>query len=441
MTQRVVYLPVEIKHRELPSRLLIAAYLLEAGCTVVLGNHWSMTDSANVAALPEGVFLYKTVNKVQGINMLGARAAGHIVAANDEEVLAFTEYNGYVAAFSEEAATACDLFLAQSAIHGSAIERRFPHLAGKILIAGNPRVALMTAENRHIFTSADRRVEKLKPYILFNTNFGIINSFWNAGGSLNMAVHEETGAFDGPDREQKKKEFAETLAWEKGNHRAMLALLRWAVENIRGMRIVVRPHPGERAEYWHQMLAGFPNSAVITQSDPHPWVLDAELLVHTGCTTGLEAALFGKPVLNLQPVDRPHYGHITNLVNPTLRTPEEAAQAIVEFLSGRGGPIAADKTAVLETYLPGYRDGTAARRMADALLKLLPRPVAAGAPLSWRGTFLDVDRTEVQKMKFTAGDAEIREGLTRALRVAGTQTAGRVGVLGDSLFMIVPDSR
>lgn len=439
MTQRLVFLPVEIKHRELPSRLLIAAHVLEAGCTVIVGNHWSMTEQANLAALPEGIFLYKTVNKIQGANMTGARAAGHIVAANDEEILAATEYNGYVAAFSDEAAVACDLFLAQSDIHKRAVERRFPGLAGKIRVTGNPRVALMAAGNHDMFKAMDARVAPLKPFILFNTNFCIINSFWNEGGTLNMNVHEETGAFDGPEREQKIKEFSETLAWEKVNHEATLALLGWAVKNIKGIRFVVRPHPGERVEYWQRMLAGVANAAIITQSDPHPWVLGAELVVHTGCTTGLEAVLLGKPVLNLQPIDRPHIGHITNLVNPVLRSVEDAARAMVDWLSERSGPLANADTSALDTYLPGYRDGTAARKAANALVeKLMSRTDARDPRLSWRGTFADVARTDVQRTKFSATAAEVEEGLATAARVARVRTKSRIRTLGDSLFVIEP---
>ena len=42
MLQPVVYLPIEIKNRELESRLMTACYLLERGVSVVLGQQWAV---------------------------------------------------------------------------------------------------------------------------------------------------------------------------------------------------------------------------------------------------------------------------------------------------------------------------------------------------------------------------------------------------------------
>ncbi len=439
MTQRVVYLPIEIKHRELPSRLLIAAHLLEAGCTVVLGNHWSMTTEANLAALPDGIFLFKTMNKIQGRHMAEARRAGHVVAASDEEVLVFTEHNGFMYAFAEEAGMACELFFAQSEAHKEAVESRFPTLRGKVHATGNPRISLMSPALREAFGAKDQRIGPLKPYILFNTNYATINSIWNKDGAINMSVHAEAGAFDGPDRAGREKLFFETVVWEQANHKAMLSLMQWAVSNIKGLTFVIRPHPGERAEYWQKIFAGAANARVITQSDPHPWVLGAELLVHTGCTTGLEAALLGTPAVNLMPSDRPGIGQVTNFVNATVRTPEDAARAMAAFLSSRQGVIAAnDPGPALDTYLPGHGDTSAARKIADTLVAAFRERGADSSPLAWRGIFADPERTALQKEKFTATEAEVMEGFATVAKVAGIRSRTRLAALGDSLFMLAP---
>ncbi len=82
--ESIAYLGLEIKQRELESRLLIAARLLKAGVVVFFGQQWSLFSNAD--ALPPGVVLFKTVNGIQAKPMADFRSKGHIVASTDEEV-------------------------------------------------------------------------------------------------------------------------------------------------------------------------------------------------------------------------------------------------------------------------------------------------------------------------------------------------------------------
>lgn len=425
-----VYLPLEIKHRELPSRLLIAAHVLADGKPVVIGNHWSMTDEANLAALPPGAFLFKTCNKIQGSVMTDAKAAGHFVAATDEEVLVFNEDTGFTLAFSDAAADALDLFFAQDNNHKAALTHRFQTL--RVEVVGNVRADLMRMKGGDALAQTDPRISALQPYVLFNMNYASINSIWNDGNTLNIGVAEETGAFDGPDREARKKVFFDTVEWERGNHDAMLELLGWAVRSIKGLRFVIRPHPGERPDYWRQISASATNTVVITDSDPHPWIAHAVLVVHTGCTTGLEATLMKRPVLNLLPVTRPHVGQVTDVVNPVFQTAAAAAEAIVAFLGGAGGAIANHRYDLAKLF-PGAGTGQAAKRIAARLC------TAARENGAWRGSFADIVRTERQRTKFTVSGAEIREGLSKAAALAKVNPGRwQVSSLGDSLFQVLP---
>ena len=425
-----VYLPLEIKHRELPSRLLIAAHMLAAGKPVIIGNHWSMTDAANLAALPPGAFLFKTCNKIQGAVMTDAKAAGHFVASTDEEVLVFNEDTGFTLAFSDMAAAALDLFFAQDKNHEAALARRFQTL--RVEVVGNVRADLMRIKGGDTLTQTDPRIPALRPYLLFNMNYASINSIWNDGNALNVGVAEETGAFDGPDREARKKVFFDTVEWERGNHDAMLELLGWAVRSIKGLRFVIRPHPGERPDYWRQVTAGTMNTDVITDSDPHPWIAHAVLVVHTGCTTGLEATLMKRPALNLLPVTRPHVGQVTDLVNPVFRTAAAAAEAMIAFLGGGGGAIAGHRYDPSKLF-PGAPTGQAAQKIAARLCAAVPEDNP------WRGSFADIVRTERQRTKFTVSEAEIREGLGKAAALAkANPSRWKITTLGDSLFQITP---
>lgn len=410
-----IYLPIEIKHRELPSRLLIAAHALAAGKMVVVGNHWSLMH--NLAALPAGAILFKTCNSIQARHMADAKAAGHFVAATDEEVLVFNEPNGFRLAFADEAAQALDVFFAQGTDHREALLAKFPNLP--IEVSGNVRVDLM--RGRH--ADRDPRIAGLQPYILFNTNYGTVNSVWDDGGLLIAGVPRDAQADD-----PAKAMFMETAKWERDNHDAMLPLLAWAVQNLKGLRFVVRPHPGEKADYWRQAVNRHPAAAIIEDSDPHPWILGSVLTVHTGCTTGLEAALMGAPVLNLLPHARPRIGQVTDRVNAVAKTPTEAAQAIVQFLGSRTGPITVKQD--LNGLFPGAPQGQAARIIAERLSTI--------PDTAWRGSFADIPRTQLQTRKFTVHEEALRDALHTAARIARVTPSWKIDQLGDSLFLLSP---
>lgn len=440
----IVYLPVEVKYRELPSRLLIAAHVLNAGYSVVIGNHWAVTHPDNLAVLPQGLFVFKTVNRLQGNIMNMARHNTHAVAATDEEVLVYTETPGYMLAFSENAAQAVELFFAQNEIHRESVESTYPHLKGKVKVVGNARVDLLTPKNRVAFEAHDDRVAPLRPYILFNTNYSSTNSVWgnDHGRLLNIAA--ATGMFDGEDKEKKFNDYKAFLAWEQGNFRAMSELMLWTIVNVRGLNLVLRPHPAERPEYWQSITKAGAHVHVIPRSDPHPWITAAKLVVHTGCTTGLEAALLDKPALNLQTVDHPISTQIVKTANATVRTVQEAADAITDFLSNRSGPIAThgEKTAAaLAGHLPGYRDEAAARLIAEALVENLKgrgvQPKRNYA-MKWRGRFTPIERDQFQKDKYMVTGTEMRRAFRHAAETAGLDLKTRLSEITEGLFMVTP---
>ena len=436
----IAYLTVEVKHRDLDARLLIASHLLKAGVSVVVGQQWAIFG--NVDTLPPGIVLFKTVNEIQAGNMPNCRQWGHLIAATDEEVLQCIDDKCFMLAFSPVAAANCDLFLAQSPAHRDAIDRQFPEMSDKVVVAGNSRIDLLAPTGRASFAAEAEALRKTYgPYVLFNTNFGSINSIWNdINRVINIAAR--AGAFN-PDDPASLAEFKALLQWEHKNFEELVPLIDWAVGNLTGHRIVIRPHPGERAAFWEERFAN-PRVTVIPRSSPHPWIMGSELVVHTGCTTGLEAELMDKPVINLMPSDHPTFDRIVNWANPTFKTWQDAAAAATEFIARGAGPVSEnrDKYAkVLEQYLPGFRSGDAAKAIAAGMLaKLVERGAKPGMgnSMQYRGEFRMTTRQPVLKDKFVMSREEFTESVRLAHSLTGNPTMPRIDTLDESLFMLSP---
>ena len=81
----LLYLVSELTNRDWNARLFMADYALKDGYTAVIGQQWGMVN--NLAMLPRGLILFKTMNKIQGAAMRHAKSLGYAVAAMDEEAL------------------------------------------------------------------------------------------------------------------------------------------------------------------------------------------------------------------------------------------------------------------------------------------------------------------------------------------------------------------
>jgi hypothetical protein len=60
----------------------------------------------------------------------------------------------------------------------------------------------------------------------------------------------------------------------------------------------VRPHPAEDPNFYILILAGLKNVNVDKTGAVHPWIMAADLIIHDGCTTAIEAFLAEVPVVN-----------------------------------------------------------------------------------------------------------------------------------------------
>ncbi len=398
-----IILPIELRHRELTSRLATAVHLVAAGATVILGQQWAIFN--NIAFWPKSVILFKTLNAIQASNMERFKQAGHIVAAMDEEVMTYR--SNFARTIAPNAFA--DLFLAQSEPH--ARELRARSLFNNIAITGNPRAEM--------FDQFKSEAEIIKnqhgPFILFNTNYPTINSIWGDAEKV-YEISAQAGHTD-------RAEHGAWVKWETENREAIIATMDWAKAR---RKIMVRSHPGEVANYWGR--------DVIKDSHPIPWILAAELVVHTGCTTGIEAALCGVPVLNIETSPNPVAERITPLINLTVTNWEEAAAAINDFWEGRATLKSNDDS--LERYFPNHKLGRAAENIARELLKLCGPDIA---PTDWRShnrRYQLFGRSENDRKKFTATEQEIATLFGAAQKRAGLTTKATVTEIDDGVFVV-----
>ncbi len=440
----VLYISVELKVRDLDPRLLVTAEALKAGLHVVIGQQWAL--SKNIFNVPQGVFLFKTVNEIQATHMVDAREAGHIVTASDEEVLAcFSDYC-YRSTMGPTAAACLDRFYAQGQRHAEIVQEEFPDLSGKVLTIGNPRIDLLAPWGNKVFLKDVNEIRRShSPFILFNTNFGWVNSIWNAREDTKQILIR-TGRLNLDDPESVAR-YDETVEWEEANLKELEKTIAWAADTIESHSIVIRPHPAEDRSYWTSRFESRPRVSVVGDGSHIPWTMAADLMVHTSCSTGTEAAVLGVPSLSVTPYPkaRQHSNLLSNQINETVETWQDAAEVIQEFISKdrKQNLEAASEEGILSSVFQDFGKGVSAAHMIDDVSQKLGSDVCSSGPdYEWNPLpdhpWVNVERRKEWVQKFSLDDQELANRLIDMGNLVGLKSALNVQKIDDSLFHVFP---
>ena len=401
---RYLYMAIENRVRELPSRLLIADHAARKGVTVVFGNQWLLNE--NLDRLPPGVVLFKGANLPQLNNMARAKSRGHATALIDEEALGICDADLLRRSISPGAEHLVDLVLTQ----GPWQDALMTGYGFKTRQTGNPRVDLLLDPSAYT-AQADAIRADYGDFVLVNTNSAGINSAWGSQSAY-RSVLANVGWMraDGTDEEM---------------YREHIAADRLAVANVSAFiraysgPIVLRPHPAERADSWTR--ADLPeNVTVVTDTDPIPWLLAAKAVVVTGCTTGVEATILGVPALDVGD-SRFLQRYLASQV--CWRAPDGTRAAeIVPDLNGGS----ADRDFFRDRWSAWINDTPAAERVAVEL-SALTNATPEGLP----DIVAQSERTEYQKRKMSATADDVH----RQAALLGLDL--KIKPIGDSLFTTI----
>ncbi len=440
VTNPFLYLPVEVAARELDAKLLIAAFAVGAGYEVIIGQKWLM--QRNFGRMPPGIVLFKTLTAVDAKAMQAAHAAGHRIASIDEEIPGLIARNEGLRWVAPAAVAACDLVFAVGDEHLEALLWKLPEQRGKYAVVGNPRWDLLRPEfARSHGPEVGRIRSEYGRFILINTNLGFTNS---GKGTTEQMVRklERGGKFD-----RRKPEDAAFLAAHLRLERAGLAGIKDLLPRLAAAfpdhRVIVRPHPGENAAAWKAIVADMPRVQVARQGAALPWILAADLLIHTYCTTGVEAFALGRPAICFRPVESPVLdNYLSPQINFSARTADEvAARAAAIIAAGDGFAYPAEYRARFDRSFAAQSGAFAAARIVEQLTErfgVAPAPEAARA--LWqpgRGYIRSVlSRKYNRRLMPAIAPAEIERRLRRFGEAIGRPRRFTVEPCGERVFHI-----
>ena len=289
---RTLLIPVETAAREFDGKLLLALTARERGWDVFLGSQGAMRH--RYASLPKGVYLSKSARRDNNKYFSRMRAYGHRIAVLDEEVLIRESDDIFNMKHEIGAFKDVELVLTWGDDSKKFLQK-LPQLKNvEIVATGNPRIDMLSKRVREYYS---QEVEKIKSqhgeYVLFNSNFSNVNHF--------IPGHTRFKLASWVSKSRQTQIFSDLKARKISLMDSFVRLVPELAEKIAPKKLIIRPHPSESDEIWKRAIQGNENAAVVFQGSVVPWILGAEAVVHSGCTTAVEATMLGVPCVSLSP--------------------------------------------------------------------------------------------------------------------------------------------
>ena len=463
MNKPVLLIPVENQVRELDAKLLLACVAAKRDLTAIIGPKRKIEN--HIASFPRGIYLSKSLRIVKRKFFPISRLLGHEIVAWDEEALVHLPPETY---FSRRLSPVGMEHVSHLFAWGEdnvELWRQYPQLPPgiPIHITGNPRVDLLRPDMQGYYKAeADQIRKTYGDFILINTNFNHVNAFYPAQNLFQPVKEPGEVAKFGQAARGMAREYAEGFRDHKQAvfedfQKLIPALARAFPEHS----LVVRPHPTENQDIYHEIAARCRRIRVTNEGNVVPWLMAARVLIHNGCTTGVEAFVMRVPAVSYRATVNDYYDdgfyQLPNRLSHQCFDFEELRTTLEQILGGElGAADGEERKKLIDHFLAGREGPLACVRMVDILatiaddLSQTPEPALSKRLEGWckathrrmhkvyeayrPGSFKSVDFERHRYPGITP--AELAERLERFQQALGDDTKLYLDQIHDKIFRI-----
>jgi hypothetical protein len=261
-----------------------------------------------------------------------------------------------------------------------------------IHVTGNPRCDMLRPEMRPFY---EPEVEKIRQtygnFILVNTNFNHVNAFFPAQNLFRPVKRAGKAPQFGKAAIGMSREYAEGLRDHKlAVFKTFKQLIPTLDKTFSDHTIVVRPHPTENQQVYQDIAGDCQRVKVTNDGNVVPWLMATDVVIHNGCTTGVEAYMMGVPAVSYRAaIDETYdmgFYRLPNLISHQCFDVDHLLETLTKIIKGELSTANGDERRALANQYLAAQDGPlACERIADVLVKKMERrPVLPKPPLSDR---------------------------------------------------------
>lgn len=290
-----IYIPIEIKARDLISNLKLISTGLENNFTFYIGSKKSIDRVLENKKHKSGIFVSKTFMVDSMVKKILTKCEKYCVL-DYEFGFAMTEKEIKARAKALSRFILNDkisnIFLLDNEIKNH-ILNVLPAIKKKVLVTGWPRYDLTKKDYENIYSEHIKKIKKkYGSFFLFSSDFGILNNkkikeltnYYKSYGWSKNAINKET-------KINKKRLLTFKLF--------LKSILKYdKSDNLQNL--IIRPHPNENQKVWSNIKNTLHKIKIILEGEIEPWIIASNGLISNGCSSTIDAIIFQKKAFYLK---------------------------------------------------------------------------------------------------------------------------------------------
>lgn len=376
---------VEMLERELPAAVLLGSELAGRGHTVWLIEKGRFRKSP--ASFTPSMVLEKGLTTGCLERYRAVRRAGHLLTVMCQEGFTYRSGEDYVErrVWGETLETVDNLFL-WGERQKSDLEKFLPKVR-YYGVTGSPRFDLLHSRFHKCWEAQEADIrQKYGDFVFVTSRFGAVNHFRR---DLDGTLERRTEIYTGSAQETVNERFTYL--------RKLFLDYVNIVEQMAGrfpdLQFIVRPHPLESVDVWKSHFQNIGNVLIRDGGSAIPWMSAARCVIHSACTTGIEAYILNRPVTEYYPASIPRSEldpMLPGEVTGCCHSADELEQWIKANFSGGVARRRASSDQLIAHHLKNAQQPNAYTEMASALESFR-------APPRWAGLLNKVSRERIPK--------------------------------------------
>jgi surface carbohydrate biosynthesis protein len=375
---------IETINRELDGILYLALHLAAKGLPMLIGDH--MVGRYALDGEDPVVFFDKDQHRKTNERILNK---GGVVLNINAEGQGFVDQPREMQANFAKVADFVTKICVWGENQQAILFKLIPEpLHNRLAVTGHPSFDLVSPTFVPYFLNEAIRREHGENYLLINTSFALFNHQMGFDYYMRMLARmDEWKVYGTPEYQAHLKNRCDH---QGRTAQALIELAKAAAIRFPNRHVIVRPHPGEREAFYRERLSGLPNVFITKQGSAREWIASAGAVIHHDCTTGMEATLMGKLVLQYEPYEGIEgSATLMTTIGHRVTSPDEALARIEQ--GAMPEDTRRDLLGKLAPYLANVNGCAAeaiaelAARHAEGVKTLLPAPLGPlGQAKCWR---------------------------------------------------------
>lgn len=204
-----------------------------------------------------------------------------------------------------------------------------PACSKNIRSTGHPKFDLLKPAYRDFYAEeASALKTRFGEFILFNMNFSLSNNPLGVADTFSL----RSGFY--VDAAGRRSEYLGSWSQQMQIVGSMMELIDKISLEFPKISIVIRPHPSEGSNLYTSAFCGRKNIHVIQEGSVPAWILASRVVIHNGCTTGIEAHFGGSEIITYSTSPSEKFDFtLANMVAPVCRDEESVLRRLRKIFS------------------------------------------------------------------------------------------------------------